>query len=59
MDVVQRRADEAAGARVAWLGDHTRPFIIVLVETGLHADTPLGPCGQLGVALRPGKRWTG
>jgi len=51
MDLIQRRVDEAAGVRVAWISDHTRPFIIVLVETGRFEDTPLGPFGHLGVAL--------
>jgi len=32
MQVVHQRADAATGARVAWLTDHTRPFVIVLVE---------------------------
>ena len=36
--------------RVAWLTDHTRPFIIVLVEADGREDTPLGPFGHLGVA---------
>ena len=49
MSVVSRRADEG-GVRVAWLTDHTRPFIIVLIETLDPHDTPLGPLGHLGVA---------
>ena len=49
MSVVSRRADEG-GVRVAWLTDHTRPFIIVLIETPDPHDTPLGPFGHLGVA---------
>jgi lactoylglutathione lyase len=48
MSVVSRRAD-AGGVRVAWLTDHTRPFIIVLIETPDPHDTPLGPFGHLGV----------
>ena len=48
MDVVHNRARE--GVRVAWLTDHTRPFIIVLVEAEGREDTPLGPFGHLGVA---------
>ena len=49
MAVVQRRARE--GVRSAWLCDHTRPFVIVLVETtGQQNDPPLGPFGHLGVA---------
>jgi catechol 2,3-dioxygenase-like lactoylglutathione lyase family enzyme len=49
MSVVSRRADPG-GVRVAWLTDHTRPFIIVLIETPDPHDTPLGPFGHLGVA---------
>jgi lactoylglutathione lyase len=48
MIVVQRRARE--GVRSAWLSDHTRPFVIVLVETAETQDRPLGPFGHLGVA---------
>lgn len=48
MDVVHDRARE--GVRVAWLTDHTRPFVIVLVEAEGRDDTPLGPFGHLGVA---------
>jgi len=49
MSVVSRRDDEGS-VRVAWLSDHTRPFIIVLIETPNPHDTPLGPFGHLGVA---------
>jgi lactoylglutathione lyase len=48
MAVVQRRARE--GVRSAWLSDHIRPFVIVLVETAETLDSPLGPFGHLGVA---------
>ena len=50
MAVVHRRSHD--GIRTAWLTDHTRPFVVVLVEgTGEH-DRPLGPFGHLGVACR-------
>jgi lactoylglutathione lyase len=49
MTVVDRR-DQQDGVRVVWLTDHTRPFIIVLIETADPHDTPLGPLGHLGVA---------
>jgi lactoylglutathione lyase len=49
MTVVQRRVQEG-GVRVAWLSDHTRPFVIVLIEAPDPQDTPLGPSGHLGVA---------
>ena len=48
MAVVHRRARE--GVRSVWLSDHTRPFVIVLVETADQRDHPLGPFGHLGVA---------
>jgi catechol 2,3-dioxygenase-like lactoylglutathione lyase family enzyme len=49
MEVVDRR-DQADDVRVVWLTDHTRPFIIVLIEAADPHDTPLGPLGHLGVA---------
>lgn len=49
MTVVHRRVQEGA-IRVAWLTDHTRPFVIVLIEAPDRNDTPLGPSGHLGVA---------
>jgi catechol 2,3-dioxygenase-like lactoylglutathione lyase family enzyme len=48
MAAVHRRARE--GVRSAWLTDHTRPFVIVLVESAEQHDPPLGPFGHLGVA---------
>ena len=48
MAVVHRRARE--GVRSVWLSDHTRPFVIVLVEAAGQQDHPLGPFGPLGVA---------
>lgn len=50
MQVVHRRSDEAKGAHVAWVSDHTRPFVIVLIQSPGLKDTPLGPFGHLGVA---------
>lgn len=32
MQVVHERTDEKTGARVAWISDGTRPFVIVLVQ---------------------------
>jgi len=43
MNVVHRRP------QVVWLGDGTRPFVIVLIETGA-VDSPLRPLAHLGVA---------
>lgn len=48
MSIVHRR--ESDGVRVAWLTDHTRPFVIVLIEAEGRNDTALGPFGHLGVA---------
>ena len=39
MAVVHRRARE--GVRSVWLSDHTRPFVIVLVEAAGQQDHPL------------------
>jgi lactoylglutathione lyase len=47
---VHRRAHD--GVRSAWLTDHTRPFVIVLVEGAGEPDQPLGPFGHLGVACK-------
>lgn len=49
MAVIDRR-DQEDGVRVVWLTDHTRPFVIVLIEPAAPHDTPLGPLGHLGVA---------
>lgn len=50
MRVVHRRGDPAAG-RVAWVGDLTRAFVIVLVETPM-VDSPLGgPIAHIGRAV--------
>jgi catechol 2,3-dioxygenase-like lactoylglutathione lyase family enzyme len=48
MVVVHRRARESV--RSACITDHTRPFVIVLVEAADQHDPPLGPFGHLGVA---------
>ena len=48
MAVVHRRVRD--GIRSVWLSDHTRPFVIVLVEAAGQQDHPLGPFGHLGVA---------
>jgi catechol 2,3-dioxygenase-like lactoylglutathione lyase family enzyme len=48
MTAVHRR--EHDGTRTAWLTDHTRPFVIVIIEGAGRSDAPLGPFGHLGVA---------
>lgn len=32
MDIVHRRLDDETGEQVVWVSDHTRPFVIVLIE---------------------------
>lgn len=51
MSVVHRRMDEGA-VKVAWVTDHTRPFVVVLIQGVGRDDTPLGPFGHLGVACK-------
>lgn len=48
MEVVHRRRDPAHGTEVAWVSDGTRPFVIVLIETG-EVKHPLLPVAHLGV----------
>jgi catechol 2,3-dioxygenase-like lactoylglutathione lyase family enzyme len=48
MQVIHRRIDAETNRTVLWLSDRTRPFVIVLIETG-HVDTPLRPFAHLGV----------
>ena len=42
------KLDPDSGGRVAWLSDGTRPFVIVLIETGT-VENPLVPIAHLGV----------
>jgi len=51
MTAIHRRVQND-GIRVAWVTDHTRPFVIVLLESPGANDTPLGPSGHLGVACK-------
>ena len=46
MEVVHERKDE--NARVAWVSDRTRPFVIVLIELP-EVRNPLLPIAHLGV----------
>jgi catechol 2,3-dioxygenase-like lactoylglutathione lyase family enzyme len=48
MQVVHRRKDAETGVNVAWVSDHTRPFVIVLIEAPT-VDHPLLPFAHLGV----------
>ena len=48
MQIVHRRMDGESGKQVVWLSDHTRPFVIVLIED--HDQiVPLSPIAHLGV----------
>lgn len=50
MGVVHRREGESS--QVAWISDHTRPFVIVLIQSRqAAAESALGPFGHLGVAV--------
>lgn len=46
----QREPGIAEAQKVAWLSDLTRPFALVLVQSEISNDTPLGPFGHIGVA---------
>lgn len=48
MSVVHQRTDAQVGSRVAWITDHTRPFVIVLMET-TPVTTVLAAFAHLGV----------
>jgi catechol 2,3-dioxygenase-like lactoylglutathione lyase family enzyme len=47
LEVVHERVD-AAGGRVAWVSDRTRPFVVVLIEVP-EVKHPLLPLAHLGV----------
>jgi catechol 2,3-dioxygenase-like lactoylglutathione lyase family enzyme len=49
------RRDSGTGLRVAWIGDGTRPFVVVLIETAV-VDAPLRPLGHLGVGCATPER---
>lgn len=49
MQVVHRRTDQATQSDVVWLGDLTRPFVIVLIQMQT-VEHPLLPIAHLGVA---------
>ncbi|AFZ35874.1 Glyoxalase/bleomycin resistance protein/dioxygenase [Stanieria cyanosphaera PCC 7437] len=48
MRVVHRRIDAETGVAVVWLSDHTRPFVIVLIQTD-SVHPILSPLAHLGV----------
>lgn len=49
MKVIHRRAQRTGSRDIAWLGDGTRPFVLVLSEEP-EVERPLGPFAHLGVA---------
>ncbi|HEY9824021.1 MAG TPA: VOC family protein [Stenomitos sp.] len=51
MQVVHRRIDAETGIAVAWLSDHTRPFVIVLIQSS-SAHPVLSPLAHLGVGCK-------
>ncbi len=52
MTPVHRRTSDD-GTRVAWITDHTRPFVVVLIERGRPggAPWPLGGWNHLGIGV--------
>jgi len=50
MKVVHERQDSETGRRVVWIGDGTRPFVIVLIEVA-SVDHKLDGWNHLGVGL--------
>jgi catechol 2,3-dioxygenase-like lactoylglutathione lyase family enzyme len=51
MQVVHRRIDRETGAEVVWLSDHTRPFVIVLIQTP-SVQPVLSPLAHLGIGCK-------
>lgn len=51
MQTIHRRIDAATGVAVVWLSDLTRPFAIVLIQTG-SVQTVLSPLAHLGVGCK-------
>ena len=48
MEIVHRRADPETGRSVVWLSDRTRPFVLVLIESGA-IEHRLGGIAHLGI----------
>jgi catechol 2,3-dioxygenase-like lactoylglutathione lyase family enzyme len=51
MHIVHRRIDAETGVSVVWLSDHTRPFVIVLIQKD-EVNTVLSPLAHLGVGCK-------
>lgn len=48
MQVIHRRIDAQTGVEVVWLCDHTRPFVIVLIQQS-QVEPILSPLAHLGI----------
>src|SRR5438045_587695 len=48
MQVIHRRSDRESGSEVAWIGDLTRPFVVVLIKSE-EVTARLSPFAHLGV----------
>lgn len=51
MEIVHQRTSADSGARIVWISDKTRPFVIVLGESK-NLTTVLRPFAHLGVGCR-------
>jgi catechol 2,3-dioxygenase-like lactoylglutathione lyase family enzyme len=51
MEVIHRRMDAETGVVAVWLGDRTRPFVIVLIQTD-SVHPVLSPFAHLGVGCQ-------
>jgi catechol 2,3-dioxygenase-like lactoylglutathione lyase family enzyme len=51
MQVVHRRIDKETEVEVVWLTDHTRPFVIVLIQTN-SVQPVLSPLAHLGIGCK-------
>ena len=50
LERVHERRDPTTGARVAWISDRTRPFVVVLIQVA-EVKHPLLPLAHLGVGV--------
>jgi catechol 2,3-dioxygenase-like lactoylglutathione lyase family enzyme len=51
MQVIHRRIDAETNVAVVWLSDHTRPFVIVLIQKEV-VQPVLAPLAHLGVGCK-------
>lgn len=50
MEVVHERTHPKTGVRVVWIGDHSRPFVLVLIEME-EITVTLDPIAHMGVGV--------